>query len=68
MQAENEDWLNRLFNRLSKLLDEGSARFVWEVLDWNEPAIRFYASIGAEVARSWLNVRLEGDALARLAG
>jgi GNAT superfamily N-acetyltransferase len=49
-------------------LDEGCARFVWEVLDWNEPAIRFYESIGAEVLRAWLNVRLEGEALRRLAG
>jgi ribosomal protein S18 acetylase RimI-like enzyme len=40
---------------------------VWEVLDWNEPAIGFYESLGAEVQRQWLNVRIEGEALARLA-
>ncbi len=49
-------------------VDEGCARFVWEVLDWNERAIGFYESLGAEILRSWLNVRLEGAALARLAG
>jgi GNAT superfamily N-acetyltransferase len=43
-------------------------RFVWQVLDWNEPAITFYERLGAKVLREWLTVRLEGDALARLAG
>lgn len=57
-----------LMARLARIaVDQGCPRFVWEVLDWNEPALRFYASIGAEVLRSWLNVRLEGEALERLA-
>jgi GNAT superfamily N-acetyltransferase len=42
-------------------------RFVWQVLDWNEPAIGFYERLGAKVLREWLTVRLEGDALASLA-
>jgi GNAT superfamily N-acetyltransferase len=45
----------------------GCARFVWQVLDWNEPALRFYESIGAEVVREWLTCRLEGEALRALA-
>ena len=58
-----------LMRRLARIaVDEGCARFVWEVLDWNEPAIRFYESLGAEVQRQWLNVWLQGEALARLAG
>jgi GNAT superfamily N-acetyltransferase len=58
-----------LMRRLARVAVEmGCPRFVWEVLDWNEPALRFYAGIGAEVLRPWLNVRLEGEALARLAG
>lgn len=57
-----------LMRRLARVaVNEGCPRFVWEVLDWNEPAIRFYESLGAEVLRPWLNVRLEGDALAQLA-
>jgi GNAT superfamily N-acetyltransferase len=57
-----------LMQRLARIaVDEGCARFVWEVLDWNEPAIHFYESLGAEVLRSWLNVRMEGEALAKLA-
>jgi GNAT superfamily N-acetyltransferase len=42
-------------------------RFVWNVLDWNEPSIRFYESIGAKVLREWLTVRMDGDALTKLA-
>jgi GNAT superfamily N-acetyltransferase len=57
-----------LMRRLARLaLDEGAARFIWEVLDWNEPAIRFYASLGAQMLPTWLNVRLEGEALIELA-
>jgi GNAT superfamily N-acetyltransferase len=42
-------------------------RFVWQVLDWNAPAIAFYERLGAKVLREWLTVRLEGDALTALA-
>lgn len=57
-----------LMRRLARIaVDAQCARFVWEVLDWNQSAIRFYESLGAEVLRSWLNVRIEGEALARLA-
>jgi GNAT superfamily N-acetyltransferase len=57
-----------LMRRLARTaVDEGCPRFVWQVLDWNEPALQFYASLGAEVLRPWLSARLEGEALARLA-
>ena len=46
---------------------EGWTRFVWQVLDWNTPAIEFYVVHGAKVMRSWLTRRVEGDAIARLA-
>jgi GNAT superfamily N-acetyltransferase len=42
------------------------ARFQWQVLDWNEPAVRFYESLGANILREWWTVRVEGDAIARL--
>ncbi|MBN9159459.1 MAG: GNAT family N-acetyltransferase [Myxococcales bacterium 68-20] len=50
-----------------KALERGCARFVWQVLDWNEPAIAFYEKLGASIQREWLTVRMEGEALARLA-
>lgn len=46
---------------------EGCARFVWQVLDWNQPSIEFYERLGAKVTREWLSVRLDGEALAALA-
>lgn len=47
---------------------ENCGRFVWQVLDWNEPAIRFYESLGAKLMREWLTMRVDGEALRRLAG
>jgi GNAT superfamily N-acetyltransferase len=46
---------------------EGCGRFQWQVLDWNEPAIEFYRSLGGEILREWLTVRVEGEALRALA-
>ena len=46
----------------------GWPRMEWVVLDWNQPAIDFYRSLGAELAEDWRLVRLGGAALARLAG
>ena len=45
---------------------EGCGRFEWQVLDWNEPSIRFYRALGAKVMREWFTCRLEGDALRAL--
>ena len=42
-------------------------RFVWQVLDWNTAPIAFYESLGAQVLREWLSVRLEGAPLEALA-
>lgn len=46
---------------------EGWTRFVWQVLDWNTPAIEFYEAHGARLMRSWITCRVEGDAINRLA-
>jgi len=39
---------------------------MWAVLDWNERAIDFYRSIGAELLPDWRICRVTGDALGRL--
>ncbi|HSS99195.1 MAG TPA: GNAT family N-acetyltransferase [Terriglobales bacterium] len=39
----------------------------WEVLDWNQPAIDFYKSLGAEFRDPWKSVSLTGDSLKKLA-
>ncbi len=46
---------------------ENCGRFVWAVLDWNQPSIDFYESLGAKVLKEWLTMRVEGDALQKLA-
>jgi GNAT superfamily N-acetyltransferase len=45
---------------------EGSYGIRWEVLGWNESAIRFYKSLGAEFFDEWKQVLLDTDALNRL--
>jgi GNAT superfamily N-acetyltransferase len=57
-----------LLRALAQLCAErGYRRLEWSVLDWNEPSIRFYRSIGAVGMHEWTVQRLAGDALARLA-
>jgi GNAT superfamily N-acetyltransferase len=46
---------------------EGLARLEWWVLDWNEPALRFYRSLGAVAMDEWTVQRVTGAALERLA-
>ena len=41
----------------------GYARLEWAVLDWNEPAIGFYRSLGAVPQDEWTTFRIEGEAL-----
>ncbi|MBU3672187.1 MAG: GNAT family N-acetyltransferase [Sinobacteraceae bacterium] len=46
---------------------EGLTRLEWSVLDWNEPALRFYESLGALGLREWIPHRVTGEALQTLA-
>jgi GNAT superfamily N-acetyltransferase len=58
----------RLMARLAKLaLERDCGRFEWSVLDWNQPAIDFYRSLGAVGMDEWTVQRVAGDALAVLA-
>ena len=43
-------------------------RFEWSVLDWNQPAIDLYESLGAEPQNEWVVFRLSGQKLLDLAG
>ena len=57
-----------LMKRLAQIaVERGCGRFEWSVLDWNEPAIGFYESLGARLMDGWSIVRVTGDALTRLA-
>jgi GNAT superfamily N-acetyltransferase len=48
-------------------VERGYGRLEWWVLDWNEPALRFYRSLGAEPMDEWTVQRLTGPALTALA-
>ena len=48
-------------------VDRGCARLEWAALDWNAPALSFYAKLGAEVMAEWRTHRLDGPALAGVA-
>jgi GNAT superfamily N-acetyltransferase len=47
--------------------DRGCGRREWAVLDWNEPAIKFYRALGAKPMEEWTVFRLTRDGIARLA-
>ena len=47
--------------------DRGCGRMEWAVLDWNEPAIKFYRALGAQPMHEWTVFRLTGDEIASLA-
>ena len=53
-----------LLQYLAKLaVAKDCARFEWNVLDWNQPAIDFYEAFGATAQNEWIGYRLSGDAL-----
>ena len=47
-------------------VDRGCGRLEWSVLDWNEPSIGFYRSLGAIPMNEWTVYRLADESLARL--
>ncbi len=57
-----------LLVRLAQIARERDCgRLEWSVLDWNEPSIAFYRSLGAEAMDEWTIYRLTGEALEGLA-
>lgn len=57
-----------LLSRLARIaVDQGCPRLEWDVLDWNESAIAFYQSIGANIMTEWRIMRVADEPLAALA-
>jgi GNAT superfamily N-acetyltransferase len=57
-----------LLQTLARLaVERGCGRLEWSVLNWNEPAIQFYRSLGAEPMNEWTVNRLTGQTLHSLA-
>jgi len=48
-------------------VERDCGRYEWAVLDWNEPALKFYQSLGAKVMSEWLIHRVTGEELVKLA-
>ncbi len=58
-----------LLTRVARIaVERDCGRMEWSVLNWNEPAIRFYESLGAQPLSDWTMYRLTGDTLRRLGG
>jgi GNAT superfamily N-acetyltransferase len=57
-----------LLQRLAQIaLEENCYGLRWMVLEWNDPALKFYESLGAELLGEWETMLLQGPALAHLA-
>ena len=48
-------------------VEKGCGRLEWAVLDWNEPSIQFYKSLGAEPMDEWIVNRATGESLRKMA-
>jgi GNAT superfamily N-acetyltransferase len=67
-EARGRGYGKALLAHLAKLAKERNCgRVEWAVLDWNEPSIKFYESIGARMLDDWRIFRLADEALAELA-
>ena len=57
-----------LLSKLAQIaVERNCGRFEWSVLDWNEPAIGFYQTMGAEILPEWRICRVTGESLDQLA-
>ena len=57
-----------LLKELAKIaLERGCGRLEWWCLDWNQPSIDFYLSLGAEPMKDWTVFRMAGKTLSNLA-
>lgn len=57
-----------LLKRLARIaVQRGCGRLEWACLDWNEPSIAFFKSVGATALDEWTTYRVTGDALLALA-
>ena len=66
-QARGRGYGKALMRHVARVaVERECGRFEWSVLDWNQPAIDFYKSLGAEVLPDWRICRVTGAALAAL--
>ena len=51
---------------MKKSLENNCSGMMWQVLEWNEPAIRFYKKYGAKLDAEWTNGSLESAQIEKL--
>lgn len=62
------DYGKSMLKKLAQIAHErGCGRLEWSCLDWNEPSIKFYLSLGARPMDEWTVYRIDGDALRTMA-
>ena len=67
-EARGKGYGRALLVELAKIARQRECgRMEWAVLDWNEPAIKFYRALGAKPMDEWTVFRLTRDEIARLA-
>jgi GNAT superfamily N-acetyltransferase len=67
-ECRNRGYGRRLLAEVARVaVERDCGRLEWSVLDWNEPAIRFYKSLGARPMDEWTVYRLTGEAIRKLA-
>lgn len=66
-EARGKGLGKELLKQLAKLaVERGCGRLEWSCLDWNEPSIEFYLSLGAEPMKDWTVYRIAGETLKAL--
>jgi len=50
---------------MKKALDDNCTGMMWQVLEWNKPAIDFYKQYNAQLDGEWVNCNLEADEIER---
>jgi GNAT superfamily N-acetyltransferase len=53
---------------MKKALDENCTGMMWQVLEWNTPAIEFYKKYGARLDPEWVNCHLEATDIRKILG
>lgn len=67
-QYRKKGYGKAIFRKLAQIaVERGCQRFEWVCLDWNQPSIDFYRSMGAVPMDEWTIYRLSGDAIRKVA-
>ncbi len=63
-EYRNKGYGKAILKKLAQIaVERGCGRLEWWCLDWNQPSIEFYLSLGAEPMKDWTVYRITGDTL-----